>query len=97
MRCPKNMRNGPCGGVREGDRCEVFPDRPCVHVLGWRRANALGQGSRWALIQPMIDSRLVGTSSWVNHVCKRDAGVYGPLHEQLRSSRHQAGSANLES
>lgn len=29
--CPKGLLNGPCGGMWEG-MCEVFPDRPCIHV-----------------------------------------------------------------
>ncbi len=34
MRCPKNLRNGPCGGVLVDGHCEVYPDRPCVWVRG---------------------------------------------------------------
>ena len=29
MRCPKTLRNGPCGGT-ENDRCEVNPEKMCV-------------------------------------------------------------------
>jgi len=35
MVCPKNVRNGPCGGVRDNGFCEVDPDLPCVWVDGW--------------------------------------------------------------
>jgi len=32
-RCPKNMLNGPCGGVKDG-KCEVDPDMDCVwHII----------------------------------------------------------------
>ena len=30
MNCPKNLRNGPCGGVRDGGFCEVKPQMRCV-------------------------------------------------------------------
>lgn len=29
MRCPKNLRNGPCGGT-QNDMCEVNPVKKCV-------------------------------------------------------------------
>ena len=39
--CPKQLMNGPCGGAQSG-RCEVFPDRPCVWELIYRRLKADG-------------------------------------------------------
>jgi len=35
MRCPKSLRNGPCGGVLQNGNCEVLPDQPCVWVQAW--------------------------------------------------------------
>ncbi len=30
--CPKELVNGPCGGVRDGGKCEVIEDLDCVWV-----------------------------------------------------------------
>ena len=30
MNCPKQLRNGPCGGVRADGNCEIEPTMPCV-------------------------------------------------------------------
>lgn len=67
MRCPKNLRNGPCGGVRANGHCEVYPDRPCVWVQAVNRSAAL---PLWQdhihHLMPPVNWRLQGTSSWTN-------------------------------
>jgi hypothetical protein len=69
MNCPKNLRNGPCGGVRANGHCEVKPEMKCV----WVQAVAGSQripGGQVALskVQPAIDRRLQGKSSWLRVV-----------------------------
>ena len=34
--CPKFLKNGPCGGYRDG-KCEVFPNQKCLFVAAWER------------------------------------------------------------
>ena len=46
MNCPKNLRNGPCGGVRENGHCEVKPEMKCVWVQAWEGAEPYAQGHR---------------------------------------------------
>lgn len=73
MRCPKNLRNGPCGGVLQNGHCEVLPEQPCVWVQAW-------EGSRkmpvWRdhlrHVQRPVDWRLQETSSWENLLTGRD-------------------------
>jgi hypothetical protein len=74
MNCPKNLRNGPCGGVRDNGHCEVRPEMKCVWhlaVIGSTRipggAEALGQ------LQLPVDRRLTGQSSWLR-VARERAG-----------------------
>ncbi len=67
MTCPKELRNGPCGGVRPDGRCEVKPDMTCVWVEAWGRSKAMPQfGDEIRRVQPPVDRRLQGTSAWVN-------------------------------
>lgn len=65
MRCPKQMRNGPCGGAMNG-KCEVHPDHPCIWHLVYERANRLGMEDKLDQINPPVDWRLWGTPSWVH-------------------------------
>ena len=74
MRCPKNLRNGPCGGVRSNGNCEVYPYTPCVWVQAIERSTRL---PIWRdhihRLQPPVDWQLQGTSSWINLFTGRDA------------------------
>jgi hypothetical protein len=65
--CPKNLRNGPCGGVRTNGNCEVIADMPCIWVKAWERSQAMPKyGSGILNILPPLDRRLEMTSAWVN-------------------------------
>jgi len=67
MNCPKNLRNGPCGGVRANGHCEVIPDMPCVWVQAWGRSQDMGKYSdelQW--VQPPVNRMLQDTSAWIN-------------------------------
>lgn len=67
MTCPKNLRNGPCGGVRANGHCEVIPERMCIWVQAWERSQhmRLYTGEMQA-IQPPVNHALKNTASWVN-------------------------------
>ncbi len=66
MNCPKNLRNGPCGGVREGGFCEVKPAMRCVWVDAWDGAAGMPGGlERIAVVQPPVNRELEGSSSWL--------------------------------
>lgn len=66
MNCPKELRNGPCGGVREGGFCEVKTEMKCVWVLAWDGASRMKNGERVHEVLPPVDQRLKGTSSWLS-------------------------------
>ncbi len=67
MNCPKNLRNGPCGGVRANGNCEVIPDMPCVWVQAWERSQDMAQYTDdIQLFQPPVNRQLKGSSAWIN-------------------------------
>ena len=65
MNCPKQLRNGPCGGVRPGGFCEVKPHMRCVWTEGWEGAARMKNGTRIREVLPPVDRRLEGSSSWL--------------------------------
>jgi hypothetical protein len=73
MNCPKNLRNGPCGGVRPNGNCEVIPEMPCVWVQAWERSRSmLIYANEIQVLQPPINHMLQGSSAWINLVERRD-------------------------
>ena len=65
MNCPKSLRNGPCGGVRENGNCEVEPDMPCVWVQAWQGSRLMRGGDAILEVQGPLDQSLIGSSSWL--------------------------------
>ena len=65
MNCPKELRNGPCGGVRPGGFCEVRPEMRCVWVLAWDGASRMRGRDRILEVLPPVDRRLRGSSAWL--------------------------------
>jgi hypothetical protein len=66
MNCPKNLRNGPCGGVREGGFCEVKPEMRCVWVEAFAGSQRMKEGRELIkVVQLPVDRRLQGRSSWL--------------------------------
>ena len=67
MNCPKNLRNGPCGGVRTNGHCEVKPEMRCVWVQAFERSQKMpNYGNELLTIQPPVNRQLEGTASWIN-------------------------------
>lgn len=67
MTCPKNLRNGPCGGVRADKSCEVDPTMKCVWVEAYERSTKMDvYGDGIFNIQPPLNHRLAGTSAFIN-------------------------------
>lgn len=69
--CPKNLRNGPCGGTKNG-QCEVV-DKPCIWVTVYERAKAARRLDELKVYVPPPDRALKGTSSWINFFLHRDS------------------------
>jgi hypothetical protein len=66
MNCPKNIRNGPCGGVRANGHCEVKPEMRCVWVEGFDGSQRMQEGKdKIQVVQWAVDRRLQGKSSWL--------------------------------
>ncbi len=65
MNCPKQLRNGPCGGVRANGNCEVKPDMACVWVDAYEGSRRMRNGGTIANVQLAVDFSLAGRSSWL--------------------------------
>lgn len=73
MTCPKNLRNGPCGGVRSNGHCEVKSEMPCVWVQAYERSQQMAvYGAEMLWIQPPVNRLLHRDSAWINMLTGTD-------------------------
>jgi len=72
MNCPKTIRNGPCGGVREDGNCEVKPQMKCVWVEAWDGASRMQGSAKIQEVQFATDKSLQGSSAWLNMLKQRE-------------------------
>ncbi len=71
QRCPKRLRNGPCGGTGEGGTCEVYPERKCIWYKIYYRSILF---HRLPFLGSMVKAHnwsLEKTSAWLNVFTKR--------------------------
>jgi hypothetical protein len=76
MTCPKNLRNGPCGGVRANGHCEVKPEMRCIWVEAFERSQKMDvYKNEMLVLQPPVNGLLEGESAWVNMLTGVDKEV----------------------
>lgn len=93
MTCPKNLRNGPCGGVLQDGNCEVEPHRKCTWVKAWTRSRRLPVWrDHMEHLNPPVDWRLQDTSSWKNLVTGRDRHVPAGWGDEGRGEQGGEGT-----
>jgi 5,10-methylenetetrahydrofolate reductase len=64
--CAKQMRNGPCGGVRPDGSCEVDPSMRCVWIEALEGEKRIARSSpRSGAGLPPIDHSRSGRSAWI--------------------------------
>jgi len=85
MTCPKNIRNGPCGGVRLDGTCEVYPEMECA----WNRAYVHSKKWMWPHeihdLRPPVNWAMQGSSSWLNYLTERDQIKTGCQSEHINA------------
>jgi len=87
MECPKNLRNGPCGGVRPNGHCEVKPEMRCVWVVAYENSQQMPiYGHELHEIQPPVNRQLEHSSAWVNMLTGVDRQTpvgWAPPHDKM--------------
>jgi len=92
MNCPKNLRNGPCGGVRPNGNCEVKPEMKCVWVQGWQGAALMDDGlAKIRVVQLPVDNSIKGKSAWLRVVrMTKKVGEFAPKPAKVSAAKPAA-------
>jgi hypothetical protein len=73
MTGPKELRNGPCGGVDSDGNCEVEQIGKCVWVAAYERSRKMPWfGDDIRTIQPPVNRQLLGSSAWITMLNQED-------------------------
>jgi len=97
QRCPKQLRNGPCGGTGDDGSCEVYPERTCVWYKIYFRSQLLNRMSLLYKINKVHNWNLQGTSSWLNVFRKRiEAPIWFVPHDEQKVKDLIADDAERE-
>lgn len=76
MTCPKHIRNGPCGGVRENGHCEVKPEMKCIWVEAYQRSLKMPiYGEEFTNLQPPVNKSLRDRAAWITMLTGEDREV----------------------
>ncbi|MBV9382420.1 MAG: methylenetetrahydrofolate reductase C-terminal domain-containing protein [Streptosporangiaceae bacterium] len=97
MSCPKELRNGPCGGVGADGSCEVHPEMRCVWVVAYERAASQGRPGDLRRLHRPVDHRRWGESAWLNYWQGREDTLWTTedvLSPALRAGEPSAAGAD---
>jgi len=91
MNCGKQMRNGPCGGVRPDGGCEIVPGMRCVwlEATDGRRRIAYGQRLPATRLAP-LDHRRRGQSTWIQVIAAETPKTPAPPAARAPRPAHPA-------
>src|SRR3990167_4544803 len=92
MNCAKEMRNGPCGGVRANGHCEVKPEMRCVWVEAIEGTKRIAPDhlDHPTTLLPAIDQRKRGSSSWIHVIHgSPDPALQPPVGERITPEAQQ--------
>ncbi len=86
MTCPKQIRNGPCGGVQMDGKCEIDPTMDCVWLQALERLQRTPWTEEGLRLNPPVDWRLEDCASWVTLALGRDQIAIGTESEPRYAS-----------
>ena len=86
MTCPKQLRNGPCGGVCLDGTCETDPEMDCVWLKALERIEKTPYKNECLRLNPPVDWRLENMASWVTLATGRDQVTTGSDSEPRYAS-----------